>query len=162
MKKILNITALILCVAVVIGMGVSSLADSSINSVTPNKTRLYQIGPHSFRGYVQVQPSYNDNGKHAQAAMMWLSSVTNSTDAYAQTPVGTNEGDTRILSDDCTLTVQPYPQTTPSPSGERTYPPLDYRSKFIWQPHTGDPTRPWAHPFSFSPIENMIEPQLVK
>lgn len=161
MKKILNITALVLCVAVVIGMGVSSLADASVNQVSPNQYRKYKTGPNEYMGFIQIQPSYNQNGQHAQMGEVWLSSPTNPAQRHARTIAGTNEGDTRILdARTAVLLVNPYPN--PGPSGEIIYPipPLHYHIE--WQPHTGDPTRPWPHPYSFSPIENLIEPQLVK
>ena len=155
MKKFLNITALVLCVAVVIGMGVSSLADASINQVSPNRSEVTRTGLYEFEGFVQIKPSYNDNGRHAQYRSLTISSPSSSKVKKAETLVGTHEGDSRLLSDLCTLymdlakegqtdfEIKAYPYT-------------------VWQPHTGDPTRPWAHPFSFSPIENLIEPQLMK
>lgn len=161
MKKFLNITALVLCVAVVIGMGISSLADASVNQASPNQARVKIMGPHAFRGFLQIQPSYNQNGQHAQYGEVWLSSPTNGSQSPVQTEVGTHEGDTRLL-DAYTpvMFVKAYPNTTDT--GDLVYPDpiLNYRIK--WQPHTGDPTRPWAHPFSISPIENLIEPQLGK
>ena len=161
MKKILNITALILCVAVVIGMGISSLADASVNQASPNQARVKIIGLHAFRGFLQIQPSYNQNGQHAQVGEVWLSSPTNGSQAHAQTLVGTHEGDTRLLDAyTSVMFVKPYQETTDS--GVLTYPDPVLHYKIIWQPHTGDPTRPWANPYSFSPIENLIEPQLVK
>lgn len=156
MKKILNITALVLCVAVVIAMGVSSLADASVNQVSPNQTRLYTTGPNEYKGYIQIQPSYNDNGEHAQVGEVWLWSSTNGPQPHALTPAGTHEGDSRILDAFTVgLRVNKDPKTN-------SYPKPTVMHKFHTQPHTGDPTRPWANPFSVSPIENLIEPQLMK
>ncbi len=160
MKKFLNITSLLLCVAVVIGMGVSSLADASAIQASPNQVRAYKVGTNAFQGFIQIQPSYNQNGQHAQYGEVWLSSATNGEQTHARTPVGTHEGDSRLL-DAYTdvMYLKPY-RGTPSPIPEYPKPLLHYYIK--WLPHTGDPTRPWAHPFSLSPIENLIEPQLVK
>ena len=155
MKKILNITALVLCVAFVIGMGVSLLADASVNQVSPNQYRRYNTGPNEYMGFIQIQPSYNDNGHHAQMGEVWLTSSTNPAQRHAKTLAGTHEGDSRLLDAYTDVLL-----VNPDAYGNCPKPPLHY--KVIWQPHTGDPTRPWAHPYSFSPIENLIEPQLAK
>ncbi len=155
MKKILNITALLLCVAVVIGMGVSSLADASAIQASPNQARMYVTGPNEYMGFIQIQPSYNDNGQHAQMGEVWLSSPTNPAQPHAKTLAGTHEGDSRLLdayTDVLLVNRDVYGNFPKAKLHCRIYP----------QPHTGDPTRPWAHPLSFSPIENLIEPQLVK
>ena len=155
MKKILNITALVLCVAVVIGMGISSLADASIDRVSPNWHKETPISDFRIEGYVQIKPSYNENGKHAQVGILRLSSPSSTERVKAQTPVGTHEGDSRILQDLCVLHIDNLYVGQNEVELQTEY-------KNLWQPHTGDPTRPWAHPFSFSPIENLIEPQLMK
>ena len=161
MKKFLNITALVLCVAVVIGMGISSLADASVNQVSPNQAWKNKVGTHAYQGFIQIQPSYNDNGQHAQLGEVWLSSPTNGSQTPVRTLAGTHEGDSRLLdARTSVMFVKPYPETTDS--GVKLYPEAQINHRIIWQPHTGDPTRPWAHPYSFSPIENLIEPQLVK
>ena len=155
MKKILNITALVLCVAVVIGMGISSLADASIDRISPNFGYSYPLEEEGkLYGYVQIQPSYNDNGKHAQVGRGEFISADGRGNA-CQTAVGTHEGDSRILSAYCTF------QMHKDSSGKNYYTTV-FRKGYIYQPHTGDPTRPWAHPFSFSPIENLVEPKLMK
>ncbi len=161
MKKILNITALVLCVAVVIGMGVSSLADASVNQVSPNKAWKNKVGARGYQGFIQIQPSYNENGKHAQYGEVWLSSPTNGSQAPKRTLIGTHEGDSRLLdARTSVMYVKPYPETTEP--GVLIYPVASLNYYIKWLPHTGDPTRPWANPFSISPIENLIEPQLVK
>lgn len=148
MKKFLNITSLVLCVAVVIGMGVSSLADESVYRASPNKLEITEIGTYRVNGFIQIQPSYNENGRHAQYRYLILSSGSSS--VKAETLVGTHEGDSRLLSDSCVLFYDAVKPEQPKPEyGKDT--------DTIWQPHTGDPTRPWAHPFSFSPIENISE-----
>ena len=151
MKKILNITALVLCVAVVIGIGISSLADESVYRASPNKLEITEIGEYRVNGFIQIQPSYNENGRHAQYRYLILSSTSSTSDAKAETLVGTHEGDSRLLSDSCSL----FYNNISKPS----YTPPEYSmdSDTIWQRHTGDPTRPWAHPFRFSPIENLSE-----
>ena len=156
MKKILNITALVLCVAVVIGMGVSSLADASVNQVSPNRYKITRNG-RMVDGFIQIQPSYNENGQHAQVGTLCIWSSYSSGRSTAQTPVGTHEGDSRLLDDICVLRLNLLPQ------GKENIPvDISMDLDIKWQPHTGDPTRPWANPFSFSPIENLIEPQLMK
>ncbi len=151
MKKFLNIISLLLCVAVVIGMGVSSLADESVYRASPNKLEVNQVGDYKVDGFIQIQPSYNEKGRHAQYRYLILSSASSKRDAKAETLVGTHEGDSRLLSDSCVLY---YDDTE---DGPHIPPEYSMETDTIWKPHTGDPTRPWAHPFSFSPIENQSE-----
>ena len=151
MKKILNITALVLCVAVVIGIGISSLADESVYRASPNKLEITEVGGYRVNGFVQIQPSYNEGGRHAQYRYLTLSATLTSAKAKAETLVGTHEGDSRLLDDSCTLYYGPEKPYQPEPE-------YTTDTDTIWQPHTGDPTRPWPHPFSFSPIENPKNP----
>ncbi len=151
MKKFLNITSLVLCVAVVIGMGVSSLADESVYRASPNKLEINQVGEYKVDGFIQIQPSYNEKGRHAQYRSLVLSSASSTRPVKAETLVGKNEGDSRLLSDSCVLYYDNIEE------GPHTPPEYSMTPRTIWQPHTGDPTRPWPHPFSFSPIENQSE-----
>ncbi len=150
MKKFLNITSLVLCVAVVIGMGVSSLADASVDRVSPNMGYYEILNDEEAFGYMQIQPSYNENGKHAQIGFAQFIPVSGNSGTISQTAAGTHEGDSRILS---TSHVHKRGRDT---NGKLIK--TSFRGWYMSQPHTGDPTRPWAHPLNISSIENLIEP----
>ena len=154
MKKILNITALVLCVAVVIGMGVSSLADASIDRISPNQSDYKVLNIAEAWGYMQIQPSYNENGKHAQIGYAEFIPVIGNGGTISHTAVGTHEGDSRILS-----TSHVHKRGKDS---NGNYIQTSFRGWYISQPHTGDPTRPWPNPLSLSPIENLVKPELMK
>ena len=99
-----------------------------------------------YYGYVQCRPSYNEDGKHAQAGYIryWrydlLGNVVNDT-GRLYTPYGTDQTDSRLLTKSHTYTdsIIPNPHKT------------QFRYGFIWQPHR-DKAIPWPLPYSIGNV----------
>jgi hypothetical protein len=147
MKRVLN--TLVLIVAIVFSLG--WLGHIKAMSAYNYYRNQHEDGLHlEYKGYVQVLPSYNEGGRHAQAGYVryyipsnWCSPGKDSGRQY--TPEGMNEGDNRILSKNYTFYDSLCPVATKT----------QFEADFIWQPHTGDPNRPW--PKLFRVIETQPE-----
>lgn len=116
-------------------------------SASPNyATNSHEDMSLYYYGYVQCRPSYNEDGKHAQAGYIryWrydlLGNTVNDT-GRLYTPYGTDQTDSRLLTRSHTYTdsIIPNPHKT------------QFRYGFIWQPHR-DKSIPWPLPYSIGNV----------
>ncbi len=152
MKKIVNILAFGICLVLLASFGISSLA-ASVNATSPNYGYVKEAGDNQLYGFVQIKPSYNEAGMHAQVGVLHFfgsyiadfyeaeKASTKYQDTYKYTTVGTSQNDSRTLTRSYTYTFQ-----NPKPGQY-----IHGKRSFMWQPHTSN-NIPWANPLVNSPI----------
>lgn len=143
MKKIKKI--LVICVALLIVIYFQTI-------IKGNESPNYASNTHNYwsiyyYGYVQCQPSYNENGWHAQAGYIryWRydlsGNIVNDT-GRLYTDYGSGQSDSRILTRSHTYTDSIIPNSLKT----------QFRYGFQWQEHD-DNGRNWPRPFSIGEVD---------
>ena len=107
----------------------------------PNYDKIIYKRGKTTKGYVQVQPSFNDNGYHKYAATVCVAvDSPEGSSAFSQrvrTAVGTNQSDSRVLSRTVSITTDFIVDSTYATT----------LAQYYKEPHSSDPHRPYANPF---------------
>lgn len=96
-----------------------------VSAQSPNYGSAYYAGSSGYSTYIQIQPSYNQNGNHAARGTVRVVTQQYGEIGSSSTPWGANQNDTRILSANRMIPsppqINPYAFTAPT--------------QFVWVPH---------------------------
>lgn len=117
---------------------------ASVYTASPNYAEHTGSYPE-FSGYIQCRPSYNQNGKHAQAGYIRFYSINSSGGKFRDTgkmytDCGIDQNDSRLLTRSEDYDV---------PTGATK---VEFQYGFVWQTHHDDGPAPWPALFSIGDV----------